>query len=111
MKRKLIVPIVYMIALVINFYVCPLAIRDTGSGIFMLLFVMPFITFGCSVVYGILQGFQIFLPVIVAVLFTPTLFIFYNESAWVYIVAYAVVSLVGNGIGWGVQKIKKGKQY
>ena len=99
MKRKLISLIPYIIALVINFYVFPLLIRDTGSGIFMLLFVMPLITFVCSVVCGILQGFKVLLPVIVATLFTPTLFIFYNESAWVYIVAYAMVALVGNGIG------------
>ena len=105
MKRKLVVPILYVVAVVINFYVCPLAIRDTGSAIFMLLFMMPLITFGCSVLYGILQGFEKFLSVIVAVLFTPTLFIFYNESAWVYIVAYAVVAIAGNGIGWGVRKV------
>lgn len=112
MKRKLIVLILYVAALAINFYVCPLVIQDTGSAIYILLFIMPLITFGCSVVYGIFQGFNFLLPVIVMVLFTPTLFIFYNESAGVYIVAYAVVALVGNGVGLGVRKIMgNGKKY
>jgi hypothetical protein len=35
----------------------------------------------------------------VAILFAPTIFIFYNTSAWVYIITYAIVALVGNGIG------------
>ena len=99
MKRKLISLIPYIIALAINFYIFPLFIQDTGTGIFMLLFVLPIITFICGIIYGILQGFDFILPVIVAILFAPTLFIFYNESAWVYIVAYAVAAFVGNGIG------------
>ena len=43
---------------------------------------------------------------VVAALFFPTIFIFYNSSAWIYVVAYAVISLVGNLVGWPFYKKK-----
>lgn len=99
MKKKLFALIPYAIALAMNFYVLPLLIKDTGSGMLMMLLVIPMITFVCSVIYGVRQGFDFLLPIIATVLFAPTIFIFYNDSAWIYIVAYAVIALAGNGIG------------
>ena len=99
MKKKLLALIPYVIALVINFYVLPFFIRDTGSGMLMLLLVIPLLTFICAVIYGVRQGFDLLLPVVATILFAPTISIFYNSSAWVYIIAYAIIALVGNGIG------------
>lgn len=99
MKKKIIPLIIYFVALAIDFYLIPLLIMDTGTAMLFVLCVIPFIAFICSVIYGVRCGFNILLPVIAAILFTPTLFIFYNESAWVYIIAYAVIVLAGNGIG------------
>lgn len=99
MKKKLIPYVIYVLVLASVFYVLPLLIQDTGSGMFVLLLVFPALTFIASLVYGILRGFDIVLPVAVAMLFIPTLFIFYNESAWVYIPAYSVIALIGNGFG------------
>ncbi len=99
MKKRIWTLLIYSIVLVIAFYVLPMLITDTGLGMLMLLFVIPFIAFICALVYGIKQGFNLLLPIIAAVLFTPTLFIFYNKSAWVYIVTYVIITLVGNGIG------------
>ena len=45
------------------------------------------------------QGFDFILPILAIVLFAPTIFIFYNSSAWIYIVIYAVIAFIGNGIG------------
>lgn len=99
MKKKLLALIPYAIALVLNFYVLPLLIKDTGMGMLMMLMVIPLITFICAVIYGVRQGFDFLLPIVATVLFVPTIFIFYNASAWVYIIAYAVIALAGNGIG------------
>ena len=98
--------VIYSVALAAAFYILPTLIKDTGAGILMLLVVIPLIAFICALVYGIKQGFDLLLPIISAVLFTPTLFIYYNESAWVYIVAYAVITLVGNVIGRIFYKVK-----
>ena len=99
MKKKLLKLLPYLIALAIDFYILPLIIKDTGSGILMMLIVIPLLDFLCAVIYGVRQGFDGLLPMGAAVLFAPTIFIFYNETAWVYIIGYAVVAAIGNGIG------------
>ena len=99
MKKKIIPYVIYTVVLAAVFYILPLLIQDTGSGMFVLLFVTPALTFIASLIFGVRQGFSVIAPLLVAVLFAPTLFIFYNESAWIYIPAYAVVALIGNAIG------------
>lgn len=99
MKKKIIPYVIYSVAMVLIFYLLPLLIQDTGSGMFVLLLVVPALTFIASLIFGIRQGFSVILPLLVAALFVPTLCIFYNESAWIYIPAYAVIALIGNGIG------------
>lgn len=99
MKKNILALLPYAIVLAIAFYVLPLLIKDTGMGMLMLLLVIPLLTLICAVVYGIRQGFDFLLPVTATILFVPTIFIFYNTTAWVYIIVYAVIALVGNGIG------------
>ena len=65
----------------------------------ILLFVVPSICFVCSLIYGIKHSFHIIYPAIVAVLFLPTIFIFFNSTAWVYALAYGAIALIGNVIG------------
>ena len=99
MKTKLLAMMPYVIVLMINFYALPLLITNTGLAMLAMLAVMPLITFICAVIYGARQGFNLLLALICGVLFAPTIFIFYNTTAWVYIVAYTVIAVVGNGIG------------
>ncbi len=96
MKQKLLRLIPYAMALAVGFYALPLLPIQPAL---LVLLVLPALVFVCSVVYGIRQGFDGWLSVITAVLFASTLFVFYNESAWIYIIIYAVTSLVGCGIG------------
>lgn len=65
----------------------------------MMLVVIPLLTFICAIIYGVRQGFDLLLTIIATVLFAPTIFIFYNASAWIYIIAYAIITIAGNGIG------------
>ena len=89
----------FLLVIVFDFYLLPLLISDTGSGMFILLIAVPAICFICSLIYGIKHSFHLIYPAIVAVLFIPTIFIFYNSSAWVYILAYGVIALIGNIAG------------
>lgn len=82
MKNKLIKLIPYALVLAVDFYLLPFLIRDTGIAMLMMLCVIPLIAFMCSVL-----------------LFFPTIFIFYNESALIYVVIYGIVTFVGNVIG------------
>ena len=82
-----------------GFYLLPAFINNTGSGMLIILIALPLICFASAFFYGIKQGFNIAYSIVVALLFIPSLFIFYNVTAWVYIIAYAVLSLIGNLIG------------
>lgn len=104
MKKRLLTLLPYVIILAIAFYVLPLLIKDTGSGMFMLLLVIPLLTLICAVIYGVRQRFDFLLPLTTAILFSPTILIFYNASAWAYILAYAVIAIIGNGIGRAFHK-------
>ena len=104
MKEKLLPLLPYAAVLAVLFYAAPLLIVDTGSAMVLLLIVIPLLTLVCGAVYGCRRGFSLLFPLMTAVLFTPTLFIFYNASAWVYLAVYAVIALAGTGIGRAMRK-------
>lgn len=95
---------VYYFIILITFYLIPILIQDTGSGMFILLIVIPLITLITSIIYGLRNVFDFIYPLIVAILFIPTLFIYYNISAWVYIIAYSLIALIGEILGKTLQK-------
>lgn len=97
--KKIVALLLYALLMSVTYFLLPLFIKDTGSAMAILLIGAPFITFVSALVYGIFRGFNFFLPIISAVLFLPTVFMFYNSSAWGYTVFYALVALFGNGIG------------
>ena len=77
--------IVFYILLFIDFYVIPSFIKDTGSAMIVMLMIIPLICLLTSVFYGIRNGFDFWYILIVAIMFTPSIFMFYNSSAWVYV--------------------------
>lgn len=95
---------VYYFIIFIAFYIVPMLIKDTGSGMFILLIVIPLITLITSIIYGLRNTFDFIYPLLVAILFIPTLFIYYNISAWVYIIAYSLIALIGEILGKTLQK-------
>ncbi|WIV11530.1 hypothetical protein [Proteiniborus sp. MB09-C3] len=104
-KIKAMIP--FLIAIILDFYLLPLLIKDTGIAMLMLLIIIPLICFICSFIYGIKRPFSIFYSVIVAFLFLPSILIFYNSSAWVYSIGYGVVALFGSFIGnYAVKRAK-----
>lgn len=89
----------YLIADGIAFYLLPLMIIDTGSGMFILLLCIPLMCFIISFSYGVRNAFSWIYSLLVALLFVPSIFIFYNESATIYIAAYGIISVIGNFFG------------
>lgn len=88
--------IVFYLLLLIDFYIIPLVIKDTGSAMIVMLAIIPLICLTISVFYGIRNGFDFQYILSVAIIFIPSIFIFYNSSAWVYVVGYGVIALIGN---------------
>ena len=95
---------IYYFIILIAFYIVPMLIKDTGSGMFILLIVIPLITLITSLIYGLINTVDFIYPLIVAILFIPTLFIYYNISAWVYIIAYSLIALIGELLGKTLQR-------
>lgn len=95
---------IFYFIILIAFYLVPMLIKDTGSGMIILLVVIPLITFITSLMYGLKNTFDFFYPLLVAILFIPTLFIYYNTSAWIYIIAYSMIAVIGELLGKTLQK-------
>ena len=89
----------YLLVIILAFYLLPFLIIDTGSGMFILLLVIPITCFIVSFIYGIKNLLNWLFILLVMLLFAPTIFIFYNESASIYILVYGIISLIGNFIG------------
>ena len=96
--------LIFYALLSIDFYVIPWFIKDTGSGMVIMLVMIPLICLITSIFYGIRNGFDFWYILIVAIMFIPSIFMFYNSSAWGYVVGYAVIALLGNLIALPLRK-------
>lgn len=89
----------YLLVLAVNFYLLPALIRDTGTAMLLMLVIMPMVAFFTGVMGGVCLGVCLWLPFAAVLLFLPTLFIYYNSSASVYVLVYGGLVLLGNLIG------------
>lgn len=64
-----------------------------------MLIILPMICLIVSMAYGMRNGFDIWYVAAVAVMFVPSIFLFYNSSAAVYIIGYAGIACIGASIG------------
>ena len=97
----------YLMVIMLAFYVLPVLINDTGTGIFFLLILIPIICFLTSLIYGIRHSFNLIFLLLIMILFVPTIFIFifYNESAAVYVLIYGIIATTGNLLGSLIKKM------
>ena len=89
----------YLIVNALAFYLEPLIITDTGSAMFVVLIFLPLVCFLSSIIYGVKHSFSILYPILISLLFIPTIFIYYNSSASIYIIMYGLIALCGNLFG------------
>lgn len=90
---------VILIVQLLIFYVFPLAAGSTDAIGMVVLIIMA--TFVLGVVMGSVSNekMKYFYPILTAILFVPSVFIYYNESALIHSVWYLVISYVGLFIG------------
>lgn len=89
----------YLAVFIVIFYIFPLVINNTALAMLTLLFLTPVCCFVTALRYGLKYSFDLGLVIGAAVLFVPTLFIFYNSTAWVYTIIYALIVFAGNALG------------
>ena len=109
MKKSVKSIIIFLLINIALFYILPSLIVDTGSAMIVLLAILPLTCLFVAVIYGSLNSFHISYPLLVALVFTPSIWIFFNESAWVYIPTYGATALIGNLIGAGIYKSRNHK--
>ena len=100
---------IFLLINIALFYILPCIITDTSIAMIVLLVILPLSCLLVAVVYGSLNSFHIAYPLLVALAFIPAIWIFFNESAWVYIPAYGGIALIGNLIGAGIYKHRNNK--
>ena len=93
----------YLLIIALTFYGLPLIDRDSEMLVLLILF--PLVCFLSAIIYGIKYLFSLVYSILVMVLFIPTILIFYNETASIYIGVYGVISLLGNLLGSFIRKI------
>ena len=98
----------YLLINTLIFYLLPYLIKDTGSAMIILLVIVPVASFLVAYAYGYKNSFSWIFPILVMLIFTPTVFIFYNESATIYIFAYGIISLIGSLLGYKIKSNEEG---
>ena len=53
----------------------------------------------CSTIMSKKHSFNIWIILLISILFVPTMLIFYNTSALIFMIAYLVLALIGSLIG------------
>lgn len=103
MKKYLKEIIILLVQLGI-FYVMPLfGLEKDAIGLIILITI---VTFVLSIIMGIISNNKIkyFYPLITVILFLPTIFIYYNESALIHAVIFLIETCIGISIGSLINK-------
>ena len=107
MIKKFFKEIIILIIQLLLFYLLPLTAGPADTmGLVVLLLLLTLIL---SIVIGIIskEKIKFIYPIIISILFIPTIFIYYNDSALIHSVWYLVDSLIGLFIGVIISKIIK----
>lgn len=99
---------VYFMILAVVFYLIPITTKMEAPMelAFTLLIVLnPIACLGTGAVYGIKHGFKWYFLMLAPLVFIPSMYIFYNSSAFLYVVIYIIFSATGMGIGCVLRKI------
>ena len=104
---KYIKEIIILLIQLFIFYISPLFAGPTDT--IGMVFLILMTTFILSIVIGIISKEKIkyIYPVVIAILFIPSVFIYYNESALVHSLWYLVDSVIGIVLGTIINKIIK----
>lgn len=89
----------YVLLMAVNLWILPAVIRDTGTAMVMMLAGLPLITLIIAAFHAWKAGLAIVFALVTGILFIPAIFLYFNESTWIYAPAYAVIALIGGVVG------------
>ncbi len=89
----------YLFANILVFYTIPLLCNPTGMSIPYLLLLIPSLCLITAIIFGIKYNFRLVYPLLVMLVYTPSIYLFYNDSVIIYLLMYGMLALAGNLIG------------
>lgn len=104
--KRFIKEIIILIIQIFMFYIFPLFAGPTDA--MGMVFIIIFTTLLLSVILGSIskEKIKFLYPIVIAILFVPSVFIYYNETALVHSTWYFVISTIGILLG-ALSRIKK----
>lgn len=105
--KKYVKELIILLIQTLLFYLFPLFSGPTDT--MGMIVIMLIVTLILSIIIGLISKEKIkyIYPVIICILFIPTVFIHYNESAMIHTIWYLVISGFGIIIGPIICKLKK----
>lgn len=105
--KKYLKEIIILLIELFMFYIFPLFAGPTDA--MGMVFIIILTTFIISIIIGSISNNKIkyFYPIIISILFVPTVFIYYNESALIHSVWYLIISSFGLIIGILINKLTR----
>lgn len=102
--KKYLKEIIILCVQLIMFYIFPLFMGPNDAILMVLLLIL--VTFFLGLIMGILSKEKIkyIYPIVAAIVFIPSIFIYYNESALVHSLWYLVISTIGLLLGVIISK-------
>ena len=103
--KKFLIEIIILLLQVFIFYLLPMCMGNIGAiGMVMLILLLTFVL--TLIIASISKNkIKYLYPVIVSLMFIPSMFIYYNESALIHSIWYLVVSSIGLLIGTYIYKL------
>ena len=103
--RKYIKELVILVIQLFMFYIFPLFAGPTDA--MGMVFLIILVTFLLSVIMGAVSSERVkyLYPIVIAIIFIPSVYIHYNDSALIHSVWYLVVSTIGLVIGMIIRKL------
>ena len=105
--KKYIKEIVILLIQLYMFYIFPIYAGPTDA--MGMVFLIILATLLLSIIIGSISKEKVkyLYPIVIAILFIPSVFIYYNESALIHSVWYLVISTFGMLVGTIIQKLTK----
>ena len=105
--KKYLKEIILLLIQLFMYYIYPLFCGPTDA--MGMVFIILLTTLLLSIILTVISKEKIkyFYPIAVAILFIPSIFIYYNESALIHSLWYLVISSIGIFLGIIINKTKK----
>ncbi|WP_041668288.1 hypothetical protein [Acetobacterium woodii] len=100
----------YLLLTAMIFFILPTLDPNSTMFTLFLLVIIPVYCFICAYLYGIKNGFIWVYPIIIAVVFLPSIFLIIGYKAVIYAIIYGSSAMIGIVIGKIVKNRRDGEE-